>query len=93
MKLSTIYTRARKQVANTNATFICVAIGWLSRIAAEDQCRATEIIMDRLSGEITYGHWIEKHHDEWMDRYMDDPVSGRVAWLDSLIAEFKAKGD
>lgn len=80
---------------------ICLAI---SQTAApkEDRVRAAKVIEDRLNGYIFLEAWVAGKigHEEYSRHRSRSEVmfrrkmqTTRHAWLDSLIAEFAAKGD
>ena len=83
--------------------FICIAImiaaSHTKRITDADIERCTDIVESRLEGETTMERWLQHRgciHGNWA--LVDLATRNRIqqhrhAWLDTLIAEFKAKGD
>lgn len=98
MKTSKVFKQARKLIAAGKYTFIChacaVQFGW-----DKDMCYdatysyAEQVVQSRLDGCSTLETWLWDKHQI---NVSDNPVklrNTRLAWLDSLIAEFEAKGD
>jgi len=81
--------------------FICIALitaaAHCKRITEEDVERCTAIVESRLEGTYTLEGWLvdrdcipENFHGH---NILDSIQAHRHAWVDMLIAEFKAKGD
>ena len=86
--------------------YICYAIDAAhdaGTVSLRDARRAIQFITDRLDGLIFLESWVQKRvgYDvicEWRSRhsvleFRQKMQATRHAWLDSLIAEFAAKGD
>lgn len=85
--------------------YICIELSHLcnqERITEMDAIRCREIIESRLGGGASipaYDRWVHKHHPKVYRASQRrgtvdfDANTGRIAWLKSLIAEFRAKGD
>lgn len=85
--------------------YICFELAYLrnrERITEMDKTRCREIIESRLGGGAlspAYDCWVRKHHpkvyraSKLRGTVTFDANTGRIAWLKSLIAEFKANGD
>jgi hypothetical protein len=82
--------------------FICIALitaaANCKRITEEDVKRCTGIVESRLEGAYTMEGWLNNQgcvpEYELCDRTTKDRIQAhRHAWVDMLIAEFKAKGD
>ena len=84
--------------------YICIA----AEMARNDGCitgsayyRITSKITGLLGGIGSLGRWLRKHHEVpevlWFQGgyqdYVEKLQATRHAWVESLIAEFKAKGD
>ena len=87
----------------TKEKFICFAIttaaAYTKRMTSGDIERCTGIVESRLEYATTLEGWLADrgcfYHDYYqVDRTAKDRIQEhRHAWLDLLIAEFKAKGD
>lgn len=83
--------------------FICLAIDTAAshtkRITNKDVERCVHIVGSRLDGETTLESWLADrgcihHHWALVDLATRNRIQQhRHAWLDQMIAEFKAKGD
>lgn len=98
MKTSKIFKLVQTEIKN-GENYVCISLSKLRReckISYEDQERLQIEISHRLQGCYTVMEWLDVHHPEWADMNTGDSVRNRtyrLAWLDQLIAEFKAKGD
>ena len=84
---------------------ICFAVDEAARdrsVITIDECAATkQMISSRLGSYSTLGSWLEGYHKITAVRdtqvgyteYRNKLQATRHAWLDSMIAEFQAKGD
>jgi hypothetical protein len=97
-----------KSFGDGNYRHICIAINGTynnGRICTEKMYELKALITDRLAGSVTLEDWLTKHYgikEVIESDYDDNPkffnyyrkIQGaRHAWIDSLIEEFKAKGD
>jgi hypothetical protein len=89
--------------APSKEKFICIAIttaaAHTKRITAKDAERCTGIVGSRIGRAYTMEGWLADRgcmpHDYFqISRTAKDRIQAhRHAWLDSLIAEFEARGD
>jgi hypothetical protein len=87
----------------TKEKFICIAIttaaAYTKRMTSRDIERCTGIVESRLEYAATLGGWLADRGCVARDYYLTERTTKdriqahRHAWLDSLIAEFEAKGD
>jgi hypothetical protein len=86
----------------TKEKFICIAIttaaAYTKRMTNGDIERCTGIVESRLEHDYTMEGWLESkgcvNNYFLCDRATKDRIQAhRHAWVDMLIAEFKAKGD
>jgi hypothetical protein len=82
--------------------FICIAIttaaAHCKRITDEDVERCEDVIKSRMDGEYTLEGWLNDRGcipEAFLNDHniLDRIQAHRHAWLDQMIAEFKAKGD
>jgi hypothetical protein len=96
MKLSKVFTIAKAQLPRGRCKGICAVLYDLRQtgeVPRKDSYRAADIIGNRLDGSMYLGSWLEKHHYIYVGSNVRKYQATRLAWLDSLIAEFEAKGD
>lgn len=109
MKTSEILEHAKERLAATHdetshkEKFICIAImaaaSSTKLITTADVERCVDIVESRLDGETTLESWLQDrgcihHHWALVDLATRNRIQQhRYAWLDQMIAEFKAKGD
>jgi len=96
-----VLRRARKLIFTEQQTFICIALGggFKPRPRARDEVYAmndlVQVIERRLRNCRTLGSWIRRHHsdlvpDRGWTKYEEAQLRlTRLAWIDSLIEEFK----
>lgn len=96
MKTSKVFKQARKLIAAGKHKFICHAcssqFGW-NKSKRYESSYAEKVVQSRLDGCYTFEDWLWDKHQ--IDAF-SDPIklrNTRLAWLDSLITEFEAKGD
>ena len=101
MKTSKIFIEAKKNLwdgerNDDGVTFICTSIDQVRGGSSELQrYNAKKVVRDRLCGNLTAYEWLV----EMVGRESVEAAGHaarqkwRHAWLDQLIAEFKAKGD
>jgi hypothetical protein len=86
----------------TKEKFICIAITTAAvhtkRITEKDRSRCTAVVESRLDQAFTLEGWLVDRGcipDEFLHDHalLDRIQAHRQAWVDMLIAEFKAKGD
>lgn len=101
-KSSSILAAARERIESGECVFICHALENL-----QDEKRVRQDDMRRLQGHVsglirpsdTYASWVGRTHPELVraslirGTYNEDWRAGLLAWLDHMIAEFKANGD
>jgi hypothetical protein len=103
MKTSKILAKAKKHLWNGTGhksqegrfEHICHCVDWLHDVHVADQVRVTAEIESRLTPWLSAKSWLQVQvgADE-VDRAGCVRLQRwRHAWLDQLIAEFKAKGD
>lgn len=98
-KTSEVFRKAKECIENDDVRFICHAIAlqyeWkASQIYENPHSIAEKIVQDRLEGFSTLECWLEgKHGVKDAFNNHDKMKATRLAWLDSLIEEFEAKGD
>ena len=95
MKTSEILKQARGYIDRYG--FICSAVERLHGPAA-DIARVLKMIADRLGDSYTLNSWLADNHNITSDSIESDAYNKkmyqtRLAWVDSMIAEFAAKGD
>lgn len=98
MKTSKVFKQARKLIAAGKYTFICHAcasqFGWDKAMGYDTTYSyAEQVVQSRLDRRPTFEDWLWVKHQ--ISAY-SDPIklrNTRLAWLDSLIAEFEANGD
>ena len=78
--------------------FICLVIDQANVGPYRDQAKVKAMLSDRLKGHGTLENWLEVEHgiicySPWQTKYVDKMLITRHAWIDSMIAEFQAKGD
>ncbi len=108
MKTSEVFKRAKQHLAkdfeetHRKEKFICIAIttaaAYTKRMTSGDIERCTGIVESRLEHDYTLEGWLESkgcvNNYFLCDRTTKDRIQAhRHAWVDMLIAEFKAKGD
>jgi hypothetical protein len=109
MKTSEVFRRAKQHLAkdydetcNDEERFICIAIiiaaANCKRITDKDIERCEDVIKSRMDGEYTLEGWLAgrgcvPEYELCGHNILDRIQAHRHAWLDLLIAEFKAKGD
>jgi hypothetical protein len=85
--------------------YICYAVNDAhnrGKITIDDRIRVKGIIAERLAPYMTLESWLEEKHGitmDWKDytqrdltKFYDKLQATRHAWVDAMIAEFKAKG-
>lgn len=101
-KSSSILAAVRERIESGHNGFICHALADLrlqKRIKEVDRDRLRDHVRNMIHPYYAYGDWVEKNfprtvQDSWArGTYFSDARAGRLAWLDHMIAEFKAKGD
>lgn len=105
MKLSKLFSLVLKefeiaQKESRKLIFICRVINENPKITVQDAIRAKDLINSRLSGHLSLESWLYSHVPEIEiytakrnNTFHKKVLATRIAWLNSLIAEFKAKGD
>jgi hypothetical protein len=85
--------------------FICNAIEIAfeaDKVSWKEYKRVRAIISERLDNYITLEHWLRSKHNIGISKfsvnrryaaYIKKMQTTRHAWIDSMIAEFAAKGD
>ena len=100
MKTSVVLTRARPYIKHYE--FLCHAVDSVGyrngTVTHEDTERVCEMISNRLGDSYTLNTWLEINHGitrEGMseDRYQKKMLKTRIAWCNSMIAEFETIGD
>lgn len=97
MKTSQVFIRAKKLLSTGlngkgKPEYICYAIE-KTMCDDVDKARATEIIMEGLSGYVTFGSWLENEKGIENDRCGAKVQETRHAWLDHLIEHYESIGD
>ena len=91
---------------NYKKEYICFSLNAAhhhGKVGFDDVCRINGMISDRLGDYSTLENWLAEEHDiqepGW-DAALSEQVAfvhklqeTRHAWIDSMIAEFAAKGD
>jgi hypothetical protein len=87
----------------TKEKFICIATttaaAYTKRMTSRDIERCEDVIKSRMGGVYTLEGWLADRGCVARDYYLTERTTKdriqahRHAWLDSLIAEFEAKGD
>lgn len=105
MKTSTILIRAKKYLAknyaesDTKPKYICFAID-VAAIPGKKKEALLKLIQKRLGNHPALESWLRANHGIMQVypgplyvAYIDRMQKTRHAWINSLIAEFQAKGD
>ena len=107
MKTSKILTLAKPLLSYDEPSYICMAINKVAD-SVDHELRVCDIIEDRLDPWATAANWLaaemtgartwsHRHTNirhKWIKEQGAQAIQAwRHAWLDQLIAEFKAKGD
>ena len=106
-EIAKAFALARELIQSGQEMFICDALFYLSntgKITYDVRSDARELLHDRISPDSdeydwyeSYETWIKReHYDLWITSLRDHTLRdklrrGRLAWLDSLIAEFSEK--
>lgn len=100
LKTSAVWKLVRELIEAEREQWICVALLELrlqGRITESREDALVAYIEKLLQGHHTYNEWVlEFHPGVWKATKGDHDGCarrGRLAWLDHLIAEAKAKGD
>jgi hypothetical protein len=100
MKTSKVLKLARPLIKDYE--FLCRAVDSTrcrdSNVTIEDVIRVQAMISKRLDGYFTLDSWLLYVHgvlakDMDDNKYEKKMLQTRLAWCDSMIAEFAAKGD
>ena len=97
MKTSTVFREAQLLISTMKEKYICHAV---ESVLHDHPCAAkaiTEFITTRLGGRYSFERWLKNVHSIGVSsdcpEHQVKVRNTRIAWLDSLIKEFEAKGD
>lgn len=96
MKTSTVLKLARPLIKDYE--FLCIAVKSVGYRNQENTDPVRNIISERLGKSYTLNSWLDENHgirseDMSIEKYNKKIFQTRLAWCDSMIAEFAAKGD
>jgi len=106
MKTSTLLCKTRLQLY-VHQPYICNVLKqvgddvrkgmtWTEQDQLDDQIdNVLDLIAVRLDGCYTFESWLNRNHRlvAYVTEDLNKVREARFAWMDSMIAEFKAKGD
>ena len=95
MKISEEFKLARVLIENYEDSYICYALQHSVKYKNDPTpTPAMRVIKDRLNGHFCLESWVyaKVGYKVWDNNKTKTMKATRLAWLDSLIAEFEAKG-
>ena len=96
MKISEEFKLARNLIDNYKERYICHALEHSVKYKNDPTpTPAMKVIKDRLNGHDRLESWVyaKVGYKVWGNNKTKGMRATRLAWLDSLIAEFEAKGE
>ena len=97
MKISEEFKLARKLIESDKREYICHALQQVAKkkINGCYETKAMKVIQNRLGAYHSLDSWVisKVGGKKWCSSKTKTMKATRLAWLDSLIAEFEAKGE